>query len=58
MSFMQSTSNQEPIMNPISISVLAIVITAMLALVTPVTHFIQHEEAATATHATGTPSVR
>jgi hypothetical protein len=58
MHFIPSTSNQEPIMNPISISVLAIVITAMLALVTPVTHFIQHEEAAMATHTTRTLAVR
>jgi hypothetical protein len=38
-------------MNAISISILAVVITASLALVAPVTHFVQHEQAMSGTHA-------
>jgi hypothetical protein len=37
-------------MNAISISLFAIVITAALALVAPVTHYVQHEQAVLSAH--------
>jgi hypothetical protein len=43
-------TSPEPDMNAISISIFAIVITASLALVAPVTHFVQHEQAMTSAH--------
>jgi hypothetical protein len=49
MPFMNDTS-QEPVMNAISISIFAIVITASLALVAPVTHFVLNEQTALSAH--------
>jgi hypothetical protein len=42
---------KEPNMNAISISIVAIVITAALAAIAPVTHYTQHEIAVLGAHA-------
>ncbi len=55
---LMDTHLSETDMNAISISIFAIVIVAALAVVTPVTRYVQHERAVASTHTQTVPFYR